>query len=117
MAPRIVTHCHCSMCRRTVGAGVVTWASFPSEVVRLTAGEGRLARYHSSSEATRSFCSVCGTSLFFESTRWPGQIDVTVASFDGPLETPPAMHIFHADRVPWIALGDDLPRCPGDSGS
>jgi hypothetical protein len=29
--PRRVTHCHCGMCRRAVGAAVATFATFDSD--------------------------------------------------------------------------------------
>src|SRR5438552_1848995 len=33
-----VTHCHCSICRRTTGAPFVTWATFPAAAFAFTAG-------------------------------------------------------------------------------
>ena len=33
-------HCHCSMCRRSHGAGFVTWFAIPREQFSLDEGEG-----------------------------------------------------------------------------
>ena len=61
-------HCHCSICRRSHGAGFVTWFSVPKIQLRIVAGESELVRFQSTDHGTRSFCGTCGSSLFFEST-------------------------------------------------
>ena len=64
-------HCHCSMCRRAHGAGYVTWAGFESDHFELVAGDHHLEWYRSSEGARRGFCRSCGSSMLFESDRWP----------------------------------------------
>lgn len=102
-------HCHCSLCRRAHGAAFVTWVGLRDEGVTLT-GEPRW--YASSPGAERGFCAVCGSTLFFRSTRWPGELHVVLASFDGPIDRAPQAHVFTATQVDWITLGDALPRKP-----
>ena len=68
--PRFVCHCHCENCRRAHGAGFVTWAGFPAAQFAFEQGEGDLGRYMTDTGATRSFCKICGTTLFYESPRW-----------------------------------------------
>ncbi|MGV8527467.1 GFA family protein, partial [Pseudomonas aeruginosa] len=46
-----VAHCHCSICRRTTGGIVTTWATVPPAAVRWLAGEP--AEYASSANWTR----------------------------------------------------------------
>ena len=43
-----------------------------------------LAAHESSPGTFRKFCSDCGTKLFFESARWPGETHVPLAAFDDP---------------------------------
>jgi hypothetical protein len=109
-------HCHCSMCRREHGAAFVTWFGVERPQLRVTAGEAALARYASSPEAARSFCGACGSSLFFESTRWPTEVHVALASLLGPLDRAPQAHVFFDDRVPWVHVADGLPRRGGPTG-
>ncbi|HWP65355.1 MAG TPA: GNAT family N-acetyltransferase [Candidatus Limnocylindria bacterium] len=109
-APRQVSHCHCSMCRRTAGAPVVTWATYPLAAVRWT--HGTPATLRSSPPATRRFCSTCGTALAFHTAEEPEWIDVTVASMDDAASLWPDEHVWYEDRLPWLALDDDLPRWP-----
>ncbi len=111
-----IGHCHCDNCRRAHGAGVWTWATFPEERVRVVAGGDALVRYQSDTEAVRSFCRVCGTTLTYESPRWPGVIDLSVANFLEPLDAQPSRHAY-ADRAPdWLPILDDLPQYGGPSG-
>lgn len=113
---KFVGHCHCNNCRRAHGAGFVTWAGFPAAQVRVTAGEELLSRYHTETEATRTFCRNCGTPLFFESPRWAGEIHVAAAGLLDPLDRLPQGHAY-ADRSPdWCPITDGLPRFGGESG-
>jgi GNAT superfamily N-acetyltransferase len=112
--PREVSHCHCSMCRRAAGAPLVTWATFPVDAFRWTAGPA--ASWRSSPPATRSFCGTCGTALTFVTIDEPTWIDVTVASMDQAAEMWPHDHIWTGDRLPWLVLDDDLPRLPRGHG-
>jgi len=112
--PREVSHCHCSTCRRAAGAPLVTWATYPRDAFRWT--KGTPAALHSSPPVTRSFCSACGTALAFYTTDEATWIDVTVASMDDAALLPPADHIWHDERLPWLMLDDDLPRWPRGHG-
>jgi hypothetical protein len=112
----VCAHCHCTMCRRSHGAGYVTWFTLPKGQLRVTAGEGELRRYASSDRAFRSFCGRCGSSLFFESNERPDQVDVVLANVDGAIDRAPQLHIFFDDRAEWIEVNDSLPRLGGDTG-
>jgi len=82
----------------------------------LVGGEDRLVRYRSSEHATRSFCGVCGSSLFFESANRPDQLDIVLANFTAPIDRDPEFHVYFDDRAAWVHVGDDLPRLGGVTG-
>ena len=109
-------HCHCSMCRRSHGAGYVTWFAVPRAQFVLESGEAELARFRSSDHGTRSFCRRCGSSLFCESTRHPDQIDIVLANTHGPIDRPPQFHVYFDDRADWVVVNDGLPRLGGATG-
>jgi hypothetical protein len=67
-------------------------------------------RYRASAEVLRGFCSTCGTALTYEHARRPGQVDLTLASFDDPALLRPEYHIWVSHRLPWVVLGDGLPQ-------
>ena len=67
-------------------------------------------RERSTPEAERGFCTHCGSSLLFRSSRWPGEIHVTVANLDGPLDRAPQAHVFWSAHVDWYVPDDALPK-------
>jgi hypothetical protein len=101
LPPKWCAHCHCTMCRRAHGAAFVTWVGSRTEDFQLLAGEAELRRYRSSPPATRGFCGQCGTMLFFESSRWPDEVHVTLASLDSDAGLVPEGHAYWEDRVAW----------------
>jgi hypothetical protein len=103
-------HCHCTMCRRAHGAGYVTWIRLAKEQLGFLSGEEALTRYRSSERAIRSFCSHCGSTLFFETTESPETVDVVRANIEGAIDRDPQLHVYFDDRVDWIEVSDKLPR-------
>lgn len=110
--PREVTHCHCSICRRTSGAPFVTWATFPAASFAFT--QGQPVELCSTPRACRTLCAACGTALTFREEARPRAIDVTVGSTDHPDAVVPQAHIWTTSQLPWLHLDDDLPRHPGE---
>ena len=109
-------HCHCSMCRRTHGAGFVTWFAVPKTQFRITAGESDLVRFQSSEHGIRSFCGSCGSTLFFEWALHPEKIDIALANMDGPIDREPQLHAYFDCRAHWVTVADSLPRLGGETG-
>ena len=107
-------HCHCTLCRRAHGAPFVTWFGIGKDQLRVFRGEGAVRWRDSSEHGRRAFCDVCGTQLFFESTRWPGQIDIVRALVDGPIDREPSAHVHMSKKVDWLEIKDGLPRFPGE---
>ena len=72
----------------------------------------RLVWYRSSGQGERGFCSRCGSTLFFRSERWAGELHVTLANFSGPVDRSPQAHVFWDSHVDWVTLDaeDGLPR-------
>jgi hypothetical protein len=105
-------HCHCSMCRRAHGAAFVTFVGVARE-----RGEENVQRYASSRDAIRSFCRVCGSTLFFEGVRWKDEVHVVRAAIEGTIDRDPQAHCYFDDRARWVTIADDLPRLGGPNGN
>lgn len=101
-------HCHCTMCRKAHGAGYVTWVGFESDQFELLTGDHHLTWYESSPGARRGFCSTCGSTMLFESSRWKGETHVALGSLDGPIDRQPQANVFHNDHVNWMPMDDAL---------
>jgi hypothetical protein len=104
------------MCRRNHGAAFVTWFAVPPSQLRIEAGEELIARYESSAEGSRSFCSKCGSSLFCASSRYPERVDVALGAMSDPIDREPQVHAYFDSHVSWALLGDRLPRLGGKTG-
>lgn len=102
-------HCHCTMCQRSHGAPVVTWVGVAQPAFRL-GGEEHLRWYRSSADSERGFCTTCGSSLFFRSERWPGQVHVVRSNIAGDIDIQPTGHAYWESHVPWFEFADSLPR-------
>jgi len=100
--------CHCTSCRRASGAPMVPWGTFARDALRIT--RGRLQEYRSSEQVWRGFCAHCGTSLTYRHEARAGEIDVTLATLDDPTAIAPRMHVWVQERLPWVAVADQLPQ-------
>lgn len=107
-SPRIVVHCHCTMCRRAQGAAMVTWLIVNQQDFALLKGEP--AWYRSSDHGRRGFCGTCGTPLLFTTSERPAVVDITAGSLDRPEAVTPERHVHAVNRVAWLAMNDGLPR-------
>lgn len=107
-----VAHCHCTMCQRAHGAAFVTWFGMENERVRIEDAAGSLNWYVSSPGAERGFCKRCGSSLFFRSGRWPGELHIALANLHDEADHAPMVHVFWETHVEWAGIDpkDGLPR-------
>jgi hypothetical protein len=99
--------CHCSVCRRTLGAAFGDYARVEGEFL-WSAGEDLIAKYESSPSVFRGFCSKCGSPL--------GAVDkenrllwVTLGTVTGDPGVRPEAHIFVGSKAPWYEITDNLP--------
>ena len=107
-----VAHCHCTLCQRSSGASFVTWVGLDAATCRIDDHGQSLRWYQSSQLGERGFCSNCGSTLFFRSPRWAGELHVTLANFSGPVDRAPQAHVFWDTHVDWVKLDadDGVPR-------
>ena len=78
-------------------------------------GRELITRLRSSDAAQRSFCSRCGSNLFFEPDETPDLLWVAAGGFDSDPELRPSGHIFVGSKAPWFDISDDLPQHEGDT--
>ena len=107
-----VGHCHCESCRRNCAAPFTTFVGVPRKALRMT-GEA-LAAYDSSPGVRRLFCARCGTPMAYDSVdRYPHEVHVYLVALEDAEGLAPTFHVHAGEQVPWIVLGDDLPRIQG----
>jgi hypothetical protein len=88
---------------------MVAWAMFPETALALTQGQPKTI--NSSGTAMRSFCSDCGSGLFYRNAEvLPGIVDVQTATLDDPDALPPGVQIQTAERLGWMQNAHELPE-------
>jgi hypothetical protein len=99
--------CHCSACRKTSGHYFVS-ADVPRAAVTIS-GEDKVAWYRSSQKVRRGFCSVCGSTLFWDPPErdWIG---IAMGAFDGPTDTKLAVHVHTAEKGDYYDIADGAPQ-------
>jgi hypothetical protein len=99
--------CHCSQCRKQSGH---FWVSTDVQRKDLTiTGREHIGWFRSSERVQRGFCSLCGSSLFWEPFKGD-TIGVAMGAFDLPTGTRLSMHIFVADKGDYYEIADGLPQ-------
>lgn len=106
---RYVTHCHCSMCRKSHGAAFATDGLVPLDEFRWLDGEHELAHFESSPGTYRCFCRICGSRVVMKPKGWTDKILVYLGVLDDDPVARPGGHIFVPERAPWFEITDALP--------
>ncbi len=113
-----MSHCHCSMCRKSHGTAFATYVATESAGFRWLRGNKGVASYESSPGFRRCFCPRCGSVV-------PGaphgeRIFVPAGCLDDDPGARPQGHFFVGSKAPWFEITDDLPQFdtypPGISG-
>jgi hypothetical protein len=113
--PAIETyHCHCSMCRRASGSLYQTYSVYAKQAIRIVQGADGLRTYESSPGTRRRFCDRCGCQVMCEVATSPDIVFVNTGVLDGRSHPGHARdkerHIYVADKVAWLHLGEELPK-------
>ena len=106
--PSDVALCHCADCQRSSGAPMIAWAGFPGHALIVTQGPPKTI--NSSGASMGSFCSDCGTGLFYRNAELlPEVVEVQLATLDDPNALSPTVHIQTAERIGWMEKIHTLP--------
>jgi hypothetical protein len=97
--------CHCRQCRKQSGH-YFSSTDVPRSALTIR-GEDQVTWYQSSEKARRGFCSVCGSSLFWD-PMFRDWIGVAMGAFDTPTGIQLAVHIFVADKGDYYEIGDSV---------
>jgi hypothetical protein len=108
----VMSHCHCSMCRKHHGAAFATFVTVPLSSFRWVAGEDVLSTYQSSAYGKRTFCSKCGSVMPVVEAD-TGIAFCPAGNLDGELGIQPQSHRFVGSKASWHAMTDTLPEPVG----
>ena len=106
----VMSHCHCSMCRKAHGAAFGTYSRVKRSDFALISGADSIRTYRSSSSVMRTFCGTCGATLQWIIDDRPEEIDIAIGTLDDDPGIRPSLHIFTASKAPWFEIRDGLPQ-------
>jgi hypothetical protein len=107
-------YCHCTMCRKAHGSAFRARLAVPRNGFRFVRGEELLARYRSSPNTVRSFCSRCGSPLVNVWDGDPGSFGLALGTLDDDPGVRPERHLHVASKAPWLEITDGLPQHDGE---
>ena len=110
-------HDHSASSRRAHGAAYATYVGSWRKRFRIVKGKTLIGRYEDlATKTSRSFCSACGTPLFYERARSPHMINVPRALFSGRTGRQPLYHIAIEELQEWAYTGEPLVPLKGFPG-
>src|SRR5262245_8199373 len=98
-------HCHCSRCRKALGAAFGTFLSVPEPRFEWQRRDSRV-RFASSPGVTRAFCGRCGSVVPDSPT--DGRVTMPAGSFEGDPGVRPAAHIFADSKARWDDIAEGV---------
>lgn len=110
--PRFMYQCHCSRCRAGSGASFVTNVIVDTAIFRITAGQESLARFESSAQKFRYFCSACGSPIYSHGEKTKHVVAVRCGTLKQDPGLRVAYHAFADSKAAWIDISDAQPRFP-----
>ncbi len=105
-------NCHCTDCRKAHGSAFATGIDLLRKSLTIHQGKNLLRRYKAQTGAIRSFCSMCGSTLIWESDERSRKLTIAAATLDTPINRKPDFHIFVRSKVPWFEIDDGMPQYP-----
>ncbi|HET9818610.1 MAG TPA: GFA family protein [Rhodanobacteraceae bacterium] len=115
--------CHCESCRRWHCAPLNTWAVWPADKVRITAGQDQLVefnKYGPDGPSARTFCKCCGSAILNRKPAYGMTVVYAAVLEESGFKYEPTFHSFYGEGVMHIADGlpkfADLPAELGGSG-
>ena len=104
--PNMMGYCHCTDCASWAGAPVNAFSLWPTDSVRVVAGQDSLGNYAKTPGSQRKYCTRCGGHVFSDHPEM-GMVDVYLNNVPD-VEHKGAMHIYYGEKT--MAVPDGLPK-------
>ncbi|WP_148861063.1 GFA family protein [Marinobacter fonticola] len=105
-----VLNCHCSMCRKLHASAFRTRAKVSAEHWKTLKGDDLIRFYESSPGEHKSFCSVCGSSLYTRFDAAPEVLGFPLGTLDTDPQVKAGRHVYVGSKAPWHEITDALPQ-------
>ena len=107
--PGRVNVCHCTACQRRTGSIFHCGAFFAKTQVRVEGASKVYTRIADSGRAVSFyFCPECGSSVYWEPSRYPDHYVIAVGAFAVSTFPAPFMSLWEETMHPWVHLPADV---------
>jgi hypothetical protein len=102
-------HDHSDASRRAQGCAYATYVGTWRSRFRVLQGSGCITWFDEpKTNAKRSFCTRCGTPLFYERSSAPKWVNIPRALFSGRTGREPRYHLSIQEKADWAYMGEPL---------
>lgn len=110
-------HDHSAVTRAATAGPYATWVGSWKSRFRMLEGEDLVRRWEiEEPKAVRSFCSRCGTPLFYERGHSPKMLNIPRGLFESRTGREPRYHVRLSEQPDWIWLNEPLGPLKGYPG-
>lgn len=107
--PVRVSICHCLACQRRTGSPFGQQARWPAENVKIEGLATTFVRMgDAGSTITFRFCSLCGSTVYYDIDAMPGVIAVPVGAFADPSFPAPTFSVYEARAHGWVKVPEAI---------
>ena len=117
--PLMQVVCHCKTCQKNSGAAFSMNVAVPLDSM---AAEGEALRtYEDLSGASgkpfqRHYCAKCGSHLYSHGPAYGAIAFIKAGTLDDATWLAPSMHIWTAEKLPWVTIPEGATQSPGNPG-
>lgn len=97
---KAILNCHCNLCRKMNGSVFSTYVVVAEDSFSI--GSGSLKTVQVSDNASKSFCSTCGTPIYNQNPKHDGFIIIHYGALDDASHLIPLIDTFYERKIPWV---------------
>lgn len=112
--PQFTLACNCTNCQRRTGAAFGVGAYFDVDAIALAQGASREFSHLSDSQRRlrRKFCPECGTTVYWYTELFPGQVGVAAGCFTESTLPEPTMAVWQKSKMDWVSFPEHWVHLP-----
>lgn len=108
-----VVACHCIDCQRRTGSPFGVGAYYPDDAVSSSGQVTEFVRPTAAGgEFRSSFCSVCGTSVYWTTSGKPGMVGIAVGTLADPNYPAPVSSLWERSKHAWTSIDTAVEHLP-----
>jgi len=116
--PAMQVICHCKTCQKNSGSAFSMNVAVPLDSLNV---EGAVHCYEDHSGASgqpfhRHYCGSCGSHVYSHGAAYGEMAFIKAGTLDDAAWLAPAMHIWTAEKLPWVSIPEGATQSPGNPG-